>query len=61
MKIEVDLPDKAYQYLLQMARAAHLTVAEMVEIGAFNLVALWMREKNNPVPMDADDGVDADK
>ena len=61
MRVTIDLPDEAYRHLLTMARQAHITVAEMVAIGAFNLVALWMVEKNITIPMDADDGLATSK
>jgi len=61
MLVRVELPDEAYHHLLTMASQARLTVAEMVQIGAFNLVALWIREKGTTVPLDATDGMDGGK
>lgn len=61
MRVQVELPDEAYHHLLTMAHQAHLTVAEMVEIGAFNLVALWIRDKGSTVPLDTTDGLDGSK
>ena len=73
MIVHVNLQREAAIILQQMAKEAGVGLRDMVEIGAYNLVALWMRERgldgasDKPVidldpadwkSVDAHDGVD---
>ena len=69
MIVHVNLQREAAIILQQMAKEAGVGLRDMVEIGAYNLVALWMRERGLDKPVidldpadwksvDAHDGVD---
>ena len=57
MTVKVHLQREAVTILRKMADEAGVGLHDMVEIGAYNLVALWVHEHGDTVPLDADDGL----
>lgn len=59
MAIKVTLQREAHAILLQMAKEAGVSVADMAEIACYNLIGLWQRDRAvGTQPLDASDGLD---
>jgi len=58
MRVVVDIQKEAVPILQRMAKDAGLGLRDMVEIGAYNLVALWLREHDEAQPLDTPQHVD---
>ena len=58
MKIKVDLPDETMVHLNRMVQESNFSVADLVEVAVYNLVALWLRDKHLEESLVAFDDVD---
>lgn len=57
MKLTLD--PQADALLAQMSWESHLSKVDLAEIAIFNLIALWMKEREiSTVPLDTHDGAD---
>ena len=55
--MKLHLESETDRLLSQMAAEAGMSKADLFEIAVFNLIALWMKDREiHTVPMDAHDG-----
>ena len=61
MIVHVNIQREVVPILQQMAKEAGLGLHDLVEIGAYNLVALWLREHGDTQPLDTDQSMAPDR
>lgn len=53
MKVKIQIPNEEVVFLEQMCQEGNISIADLVLVGVHNLVALWMREKGDTIPVDS--------
>jgi hypothetical protein len=57
LKYTVRLPGESQKILREMADEAGISIADLIEIATYNLIALYIKDKSPPTPDDVVDAV----
>jgi len=58
MRVVIEIQKEAVPILQRMAKEAGIGLHDICEIGIYNLVALFLAENADPIPMDTPQPVD---